>query len=198
MATLKLSSPWVEYYRKITALFAGDRDIRIVFDEEEPKLRIYVDDDQKARAMDALVGTEKVFGNVTLKIEVIPANDKVELLSATTGYTKTERENLVQVLFKQNPNVVSIKVIENFFDGTVTYVIFEKRVVQYFDDDLGSYYGLKSTLYESIAKDVLSPVAGVYYCTSNDVNDIYKTLCVNTTSADYYNAVTYANNLTVK
>lgn len=196
MATLKLSSPWLEYYRKITALFAGDRDIRIVFDEEEPKLRIYVDDDQKARAMDALVGTEKVFGNVKLAIEVVPANDKVELLSATTGYTKTERENLVQVLFKQNPNVVSIKVIENFFDGTVTYVIFEKRVVQYFDDDLGSYYGLKSTLYENIAKDVLSPVAGVHYCTSNETDSAYKLGGANYDAKDFYKV--YANNLTVK
>lgn len=194
MATLKLSSPWVEYYRKISALFAGDRDIRIVFDEEEPKLRIYVDDDQKARAMDALVGTEKVFGNVTLKIEVIPANDKVELLSATTGYTKTEKENLAVVLLQGNSAVKDIHVIENFFDGTVTYIIFKKEVVQYFDDDLGSFYGLKSTLYENIAKDVLSPVAGVYYCTSDrDTNVVCSS---NHNSTDFYK--NYANTMTVK
>lgn len=179
MATLKLSSPWVEYYRKINALFARDPDIRIVFDEEEPKLMIYVYNDRKARAMDALIGTEKVFGNVTLKIEVIPANNKVEFLSTTTGYTKTEKKNLAGALFQGNSAVKSIHDIENYFEGAVTYIIFEKEVVQYFDDNLGSYYGLKSTLYEDIAKVVLSPVAGVYYCTSNDVNDIYKTLCVN-------------------
>lgn len=192
MATLKLSSPWVEYYRKISALFAGDGDIRIVFDEEEPKLMIYVNNDRKARAMDALVGTEKVFGNVTLKIEVIPANNKVELLSATTGYTKTEKKNLAGALFQGNSAVKSIHDIENYFEGTVTYIIFEKEVVQYFDDNLGSYYGLKSTLYEYIAKDVLSPVAGVYYCTSNELDYTVKL----NGGKDFY--TTYANNLTVK
>ena len=192
MATLKLSSPWVEYYRKINALFAGDGDIRIVFDEEEPKLRIYVNNDRKARAMDALVGTEKVFGNVTLKIEIIPANDKVELLSATTGYTKTERATLAGALFQGNSAVKSVRDIENYFEGTVTYIIFEKEVVQYFDDNLGSYYGLKSTLYEDIAKDVLSPVAGVYYCTSNELGYTVKL----NDSKNFY--ATYANNLTVK
>lgn len=196
MATLKLSSPWVEYYRKISALFAGDPDIRIVFDEEEPKLRIYVDNDRKARAMDALVGTEKVFGNVTLKIEVIPANDKVELLSATTGYTKAEKETLAGALFQGNSAVKSIHDIENYFEGTVTYIIFEKKVVQYFDDNLGSFYGLKSTLYEDIAKDVLSPVAGVYYCTSNETDSAYKLGGANYDAKDFYKV--YANNLTVK
>ena len=194
MATLKLSSPWVEFYRKVNALFEGDNDIRVVFDEEEPRLRIYVDDDQKARALDALLGTERTFGNVKLAIEVFPANDKVELLSATTGYTKTEKENLVQMLFLKNPNVYSIKVIENFFDGTVTYVIFEKKVVQYFDDDLSSFYGLKSTLFETIAKDILSPVAGVYYCTCN--NEPIAVCSSNHNAKDFY--ATYANNLTVK
>ena len=196
MATLKLSSPWVEYYRKINALFAGDPDIRIVFDEEEPKLRIYVDNDRKSRAMDALVGTEKVFGNVTLKIEVIPANDKVELLSATTGYTKTEKETLAGVLFQGNSAVKRIHDIENYFEGTVTYIIFEKEVVQYFDDNLGSFYGLKSTLYEDIAKDVLSPVAGVYYCTSNEFGSTIKLSNANYDAKDFYKV--YANNLTVK
>ena len=192
MATLKLSSPWVEYYRKINALFARDPDIRIVFDEEEPKLMIYVYNDRKARAMDALIGTEKVFGNVTLKIEVIPANNKVEFLSTTTGYTKTEKKNLAGALFQGNSAVKSIHDIENYFEGAVTYIIFEKEVVQYFDDNLGSYYGLKSTLYEDIAKDVLSPVAGVYYCTSNEFGSTIKL----SDSKDFY--ATYANRLTVK
>lgn len=192
MATLKLSSPWVEYYRKISALFAQDLDIRILFDEEELKLMIYVYNDRKARAMDALVGTEKVFGNVTLKIEVIPANNKVEFLSATTGYTKTEKKALAGALFQGNSAVKSIHDIENYFEGTVTYIIFEKEVVQYFDDNLGSYYGLKSTLYEDIAKDVLSPVAGVYYCTSNEFGSTIKL----SSGKDFY--TTYANNLTVK
>ena len=192
MATLKLSSPWVEYYRKISALFAGDPDIRIVFDEEEPKLMIYVNNDRKARAMDALVGTEKVFGNVTLKIEVIPANNKVEFLSATAGYTKTEKKTLAGALFQGNSAVKSIHDIENYFEGTVTYIIFEKEVVQYFDDNLGSFYGLKSTLYEDIAKDVLSPVAGVYYCTSNEFGSTIKL----SDSKNFYTA--YANSLTVK
>ena len=196
MATLKLSSPWVEYYRKISALFAGDPDIRIVFDEEEPNLRIYVDNDRKARAMDALVGTEKVFGNVKLKIEVIPANNKVELLSATTGYTKTEKETLAGALFQGNSAVKSIHDIENYFEGTVTYIIFEKKVVQYFDDNLGSFYGLKSTLYEDIAKDVLSPVAGVYYCTSNEPDSACRLSGANYDAKDFYKV--YANNLTVK
>ena len=40
MAKLNLSAPWVTYYRETEELFRNDPTIRVLFDDEEPELKV--------------------------------------------------------------------------------------------------------------------------------------------------------------
>ena len=45
---VKLSSPWMIYYRQIKALFSQDPNVKVIFDEENFTVKIYVTGGSKA------------------------------------------------------------------------------------------------------------------------------------------------------
>ncbi len=157
MAIIKKSAPWVTYYKEVNELFKKDKDVFVVFDEENVELKIYVKDQIKASAIQYLMPTEKEFWNVVLKIDVIPANGK-ELREVSTS-------NIVTIAcdaFRDNDAVYMVTDVRAVFD--LVYVIFRKEVVQFFDDNIGDINGNCSTLYEVIARDVFKDI-GIKYCT---------------------------------
>ena len=157
MAIIKKSAPWVTYYREVNELFKKDKDVFVVFDEENVELKIYVKDQIKASAIQYLMPTEKEFGNVVLKIDVIPTNGK-ELREVSTS-------NIVTIAcdaFRDNDAVYMVTDVRAVFD--LVYVIFRKEVVQFFDDNIGDINGNYSTLYEVIARNVFKDI-GIKYCT---------------------------------
>lgn len=166
MATINLVSPWVEYYRKIEAMFREDPNAHVLYDEKLNKVTIYVDTEKKARAIALLLPATKQFGLVTLQISVVYANKEIDIPVAGT-YTSAE---LFQDAFDNSTALVYIQEIKNVFDNPITYVVFAKKVVQYYTDNLGDIKGLRSTLYQEIAKELFgenSKCAGVYYCTDS-------------------------------
>lgn len=160
MAILTKSSPWVTYYRKVDALFKKDREVFVVFDEENIELKIYVNGQAKADAIRYLMPLEKEFGGVTLKIDVIPSNG-----SQLRGINTTNILTIACDAFLSNDAVYGVTDVRAMFD--LVYVVFRKEVVQYFDDNIGDINGNCSTLYEVIARDVLNDV-GIKYCTDCD------------------------------
>lgn len=157
---LKLSSPWVNYFHEIAALFGEDPDINIVYDEETPEINLYVQNADKADALTKLLPAEKVFGRVVLKLTVIPANE-----------VNSSDSSLFQKAFEGNPVFSYIKNIEgDFFKFPASYVVFKNKVVQYFNDDLSDVNGFRSTLYQDIAKDVFGITNGIYFCTDTEDN----------------------------
>lgn len=161
---LKLSPPWITYVKEVMALFGEDPEIKILYNNDECKLELMVDNHDKAEALTELLPTEKAFGNVTLKISVIPCNN---LKSAPDLFRKA---------FNGNPAFHDMVTYSKAFMDTVTYVIFKKKVVQFFNDDLSDAHGNMSTLYKDIAKDVLGEKAGVFFCTDNGAENIGKPL----------------------
>lgn len=159
MAKIGLSSPWTIFYREIDAMFKFDPDVHVIYDEETPAIKLYVENAAKAWALERLLPTEKTFGNITLPITVIPANDP-----SGTVPTDCLHENA----FCGNPAVRFIRMVRDVFDMPYTFVIFTREVVQYFSDDLGDFNGIHSTLYEDIARDIFIPQAGVFYCTDTE------------------------------
>lgn len=154
---LALSAPWVTFAREISALFDDDPAIHVEYDEDNVEVKLYVEGVEKADAISQLLPVEKAFGGVTLKITVIPANEKV----TTPKYTELFRK-----AFKDNPVFENAVSVEGIFSNPITYVIFRKRVVQYYNDDLGDINGICSTLYQNIAKNIFADsVQGVNYCT---------------------------------
>ena len=159
MAKIGLSSPWVIFYREVNELFKYDPEVHVIFDEDKTQLRLYVDNGEKADALAKLLPTEKEFGTVTLSISVIPANG----LKEATG-------NLFEVALNGNGALSYVKQVNGVWYPTLSFVVFRKKVVQYFTDNLGDINGYTSTLYQDVAKDVFGEWNGVYYCT--DTEDI--------------------------
>ena len=163
MAQLKLSSPWVIFYRELDALFKDDPEVHVVYDEDEVTVKLFVDSADKAGALTALLPHEKEFGDVTLKVMVVPAN---------LGATYLQGDELFNTAFRGNPAFSFLKTVTGVFFQPLIYVVFRNQVVQYFNDSLGDIYGLCSTLYQDIAKDVFVPMDNVFYCT--DLPEVVK------------------------
>lgn len=184
MGNLTLSSPWIQHYRKIQALFKHDRDINIILDqsnEERPVVTLYVRDLDKAAALEELVKSDVEFGNVTMRVLVKPANSNLQLIrSSGSGLAnpystfrfdrslpeEPDIHKRLDAAFVYN-NAYSYTASVTGIGGVVwTYAIFSKKVVQYPSDDISDYFGVTSTLYEDIARDVLIDIPGVFYCTN--------------------------------
>lgn len=148
---VNMSAPWITFVHEVEALFEQDADVHVRYDSETNELKLLVDAGDKADALSQLLPTEKVFGNVTLKIEVVSANKLLEGL------------DLLEVAFRGNP-ALAYTYQANTPLGHVEYAVFQNKVVQFFNDQLDDVNGLKSTLYQEIAKDVFE-TTGVFYCT---------------------------------
>ena len=159
-SNVKLSSPWIDYVHKLEAFFQKDPDVNIVFnDGEERKINIYVEKAAKAEALEELLPTDKTFGNVTVAINVIPANFG-------------EKIDLFRNAFEGNDAVSYIETISPpFTSNPFHYIVFQKEVVQYWNDNLGDINGVRSTLYQDLAKEIFEDLdlSGIYFCT--DVDD---------------------------
>lgn len=157
MASVNLSAPWIRHYRKIEALFAQDDGVRVVYDNEDYMVKIYVECPAKAEAIETIIEPVVRFGNISLAVEVIPGNEE--------PCEDLDEDPVYVIAFCGNNAVSFVKTIEGIGDTPFLYVVFVPSVVQYFTDDIQSLYGRESTLYQEIAKDVLKRNAGVFFCT---------------------------------
>ena len=152
MAT-HLSPPWVTLYHMISKLFEYDQEVKVEQDEETYAINLYVEDQRKADALTKLLPASKEYGNVTVAINVIPAN--VE---------EPSKILLFQDAFEGN------EAVSCFYTGCgpckdINYIAFDPIVVQFFNDQLDDVNGLKTTLYADIAKEVFGQQDGIYFCT---------------------------------
>ena len=166
MEKLGLSAPWNTYYKQVKALFSEDKEIKVIFDQDSFAIKLYVDNDEKADALAKILPMEKSFGNVTVKVIVVPANAKLT----------ESRASLVEKAFKGNPAVSSIVAVEGIFSNPINYVAFVPKVVQFFNDDLGDIHGNCSTLYQDLAKEVIGQEGGIYFCTDVPTENVNKPL----------------------
>lgn len=161
---MKLSAPWYFFYKELKALFDEDPEIKAIFNEEEMEIKLFVSNGRKADALQQLLPEEKTFGNVTLRIAVVPANDGM-----------TSATQLFEDAFMGNPVLSDLVHLDTPL-GSFDYAVFRKEVVQFFNDDLSDINGNCSTLYQDIAKDVFDTGIGVYFCTDATDPNLIKPL----------------------
>lgn len=149
---LKLSPPWNTFVSELKALFADDPAVIVKYDEGNYEVKLFVTGERKAEALSKLIPSERVYGNVLLKVTVVPANMDAE-----------SDEDLFRAAFEGNLAVNEIKGVTTPF-GDLSYVVFRKEVVQFYNDELSDIHGNKSTLFEDIARDVFGD-SGVFFCT---------------------------------
>ena len=153
-AKIKLSPPWLTFYHEMEALFGEDPEIRIEYSDSTETIKLYVDNTEKAEALSKLLPVKKSFGNVTVTIQVIPANESAVRIV-----------DLFDRAFKGNPALSYVRTTGGAFGIPMDYVVFKNRVVQFFNDDISDINGLKSTLYQEIAKDIFDETTGIFFCT---------------------------------
>lgn len=169
---LKLLSPWQVWYRDVDALFKEDPEVRVVFDNDTYELTLYVDNADKADALAQLMPVEKEFGNVTVKVLVVPCNTNGKKVSVPLN----PRTNPYARALKGNGALADIQVVSGIMVNDIIYVIFRKRVVQYYIDNLGDAYGNRSTLYQDIAANVFEMTDGICFCTDIEDPVVYSQL----------------------
>lgn len=170
---LKLAPPWITYINQMIALFDGDPQIacNVNTSASNPTIVLACNNGDKVTALSQILPSEVSFGNVTLKIRVdgIPSN--------RAFVTKKE---LFEAAFAKNPAFAyAVSPVDdgNYWISAV-YVVFKNCVVQFFNDNLNDCHGIVSTLYEDIARDVLTGTAvhGVYFNTDIEQGKLGKPL----------------------
>ena len=178
MARLNLSPPWITYYRQLNTFFAEDPEVRVIFDdtnEESGKciIKLYVNNIAKAEALEALLPKEKTFGSIKVYVMIIPANTSNKNSLTLCKYLAQDgNPNYIRYALDGNGAVNHIETINNFMSMNATFVIFSKKVVQYYTDSINDYFGMCSTLYQDLAKEIFGNIDGVFFCT--DVNETKK------------------------
>ena len=152
-----LSPPWETYVKELKELFRYDKDVKVLYDRENGTVNVYVDEKYKAEALTELLNDKIDFGSATLIVNVIPSN-------RTTAYGKS-RDNWMTA-FRDNSALTDIEYITYPF-GAFTYLLWTLEPAQFFNDNLGDFYGNKTMLFEDIAKDVFKPASGVCHCTES-------------------------------
>lgn len=157
-----LSSPWYEYYHKLEALFGQDPEVHLSFSDKDMKIIFRVDNLKKYNAIEKLLPSVLSFGNVTVHIVTVPANTKMP----------AERTSLFADAFEGNPifdKLITVRPDTPIVGGT-KYLMFKKKVAQFFNDNLADPNGNSSYLYADLAEDVFGHVEGesLYYSTSEE------------------------------
>ena len=159
---LKILPPWTIVMRKFEALFDGDPQIacNCDFSGVHPTIVLACNNGDKVAALQQILPEEVDFGNVKLAVAVDgkPSNRAF-----------TSKVDLFDTAFKGNPAYAySICPAEEGYQwiGT-TYVVFKNCVVQFAADNLNDCHGIISTLYQTIAEELLTGPAteGVFYNT---------------------------------
>ena len=167
MALLKLSPPWHIFYKELDCLFREDEEVRIIFDEDNNKITMFVDNTIKAEALEKILPKEKKFANVTISIDIVPSN---------APCFRNKSGSVYEDAFSHNPILNDVITVAGIMTNSITYVIFRKEVVQYWTDNLGDAHGVCSTLYEDIARDIFEFKDGIYFCTDTDTKTIKTTM----------------------
>jgi len=175
MARINLAAPWDEYYNKMAAFFKEDPDVTVLYDDQEDDakhIKVLVDNPEKATALEALLNKEKNFGGVKLIITVVPADDVPKSIARDMSQWAEDAKyyGLYRSALIGNANFATVQEIKGLLGFDATFVIFRKKVIQYYNDNIGDLNGVMSTLAECIARDIFVKNSGVFFNT--DVRDI--------------------------
>lgn len=174
MARINLVAPWDEYYNKMVAFFKDDPYTTVLYDESEKHIELLVNEPFKAVALSQLLKTKLEFGDVKLLVSVVPANDDARDAIHYFKHMGVDEDYDVRYMHALNDNDIYayVRSIKGMKDFDAVYVVFKKKVIQYYNDNIGDLNGVKSTLAEYIARDIFMPRNGVFFNTdTREINE---------------------------
>lgn len=152
---IELCPPWVEYFNKLECMFGADPDIKLMQNFDDQEIKMYVNGTDKAAALEKLLPDEIRFGTSVWHLIVVPANTAEDVV------------DLLDMALKGNPNYCGVAGSHEVIERPFTYLMFRKKVAQYYNDDLGDPNGYRSLLYADLAKELFqTDYPGLRFCTS--------------------------------
>ena len=159
MNNLQIASPWMIFSREVEAMFDKDPEVRVEFDNSNVELKLFVESAEKAAALEMVMPATKSFGNVVMKITIIPANSNVSHVFNGVNM------DTFKVALKGNGAVSRFKHLEGM-GMSIDYVVFKPEIVQYRADNIADLHGINSVLYQDIAYRIFEvQYTGVFFCT---------------------------------
>lgn len=161
MKRTNISAPWITFSKEVEQLFKRDPEVKVLYNDKNKELTLLVTDYEKTEALKKILPEKKEFGNVAVHLKVLYKE-----------YVKTT-EDIFNAAFKGNP---AFKYTFAFKTDTnpITYVVFAKEVVQYWNDDMSDPHGITSTLYQNIANNVFEHDGAIYSTDSDSERNIQK------------------------
>ena len=154
---VQLSPPWQTYVNELKAMFEYDHEVQIKYDDAEKQVYIFVAKAAKAAALEKILCSKAVFGNVTLTVNVVPPNEDEQPRDVLEDFEDALRDNpLVRSIFSNDTPF-----------GKYRYVGFHREVVQFYNDQMDDPNGNKSMLLQEIARDIFKPSLIVNYYTED-------------------------------
>ena len=153
----ELCSPWMVFFHQVEAFFREDDQVHAELDNDNYKISIYVDDDDKANALSMIIPKQKVLGNIIVTIDIIPAN-------GTINPNNVYDPDVFKRAFKDNTAIVDFVHID--VKGLIMdFIMCKPIVVQMKNDSLHDPKGIVSTLYEDLASEIFVEHPGIFFST---------------------------------
>ena len=159
---LKLSPPWEEIHSMLQAFFASDSDIAVDAEISDAYvLGIACYNEKKFNALNEVLRKRYEFGGVTLEIDVyLPTDIKRGDEPSDVSYDNAKN---IKAALEGNELFDKI-VMRNIMSSKVSFCLFKKEVVQFYNDDLTDLYGYASMLAEDIARIIFN-TEDINFCT---------------------------------
>lgn len=153
VSNLKLSPPWTTYENEINTMFRDDFDVIVDDMDDDYTIKLRVEKADKAAALSKLLKPTVTFGNITVNVIVVPANENEKTTVDVDSMKVTE---LYNTALKDNMAFEEIIEMAEGVPFAMNYVVFRNQVVQFYNEDLSDPLGMCSTLYQTIADHIFN------------------------------------------
>lgn len=152
MDRAKLNAPWYRIIHEYEALFKGDKEVTVAWNENNMRIDLLVSNPRKADALTRLLPSMYKIGQADIEVRVVPSfPDTIDLFRQA---------------FEGNSAVSRIETDARGFD----YVAFNRDVIQFYNNDISDINGNETTIYEDIARDIFkdNKSDGIFFCTEGE------------------------------
>lgn len=155
-----IEAPWHNYYKKVYGLFNVDKELNISDITENGdgsyEFTISSKNGDKLCAIESLLGYGRVFGNTKVLIRYAYENGQ-----------DLDWSEVYRLAFEGNPFFKEVIDIDMPFQENLSYAVFNKDIITFYDDNLSDIHGNSHYIVADIVKDVVADT-GLFVCTDSD------------------------------
>ena len=159
-----LSPPWYTFWNKVNSALGNDPNVSVgpLDTSSNPYvIQVSVSDQNKANALATIVQRNQVFGNVGVQVQILYQGQQAVPVAVSSAQQLAQ---VVQKALFNNAWLVEVQ-FRSLTPGSkqeVVFPIFQKAVIQFFNDDLSDYYSNFNGVVDSVFANVLNgAVAGI-------------------------------------